>query len=154
MNHATTPLLTLLLTLVLAPLARSAEMTDDQMENLVRRSYQYVAMYNVNNKCADEQVKGWNKSQADSQLKDHTLKVIARPNNDTLYIVAMLDLRKEPVILDIPAFDSDYISLLVSGYDHYVDMPLSTRQGNFKKPEKILFYSSRTEGYDGGQVDG
>lgn len=130
------------------------DLTDEQVENLVRRSYQYVAMYNVNNKCADDQVKGWNKYQADTQLKDHTLKVIARPNNDTLYVVAMLDVRKEPVILEIPAFDSEYISLLVSGYDHYVDMPLSTRQGDFKKPERILFYSSRTEGYDGEPVDG
>ncbi len=134
--------------------ASAVDLTDEQMENLVRRSYQYVAMYNVNNKCADDQVQGWNKYQADTQLKDHTLTVIARPNNDTLYIIAMLDVRKEPVILEIPAFDSEYISLLVSGYDHYVNIPLSTRQGDFKKPERILFYTSRTEGYDGEPVGG
>ncbi|KPK53021.1 MAG: hypothetical protein AMS22_08070, partial [Thiotrichales bacterium SG8_50] len=28
----------------------SAQLTDEQVENIVRRSYQYVAMYNVNNK--------------------------------------------------------------------------------------------------------
>jgi hypothetical protein len=129
------------------------ELTDDEVENLVRRSYQYVAMYNVNNK-ASEISGGWNKFLADTQLKDHTLKLIARPNNDTLYITAMLDLRKDPVILEMPAFDSKYVSLMISGYDHYVDIPLSTRQGDFEKPERILLYTARTEGYKGAPVDG
>ncbi len=35
------------------------DLTDEQVENLVRRSYQYVAMYNVNNKFAIKQG-GWN----------------------------------------------------------------------------------------------
>ena len=65
-------------------------------------------MYNVNNKGAI-QYGGWNLCDVDTELKDHTLKVIARPNNDSLYITRMLDLRK--------------------------------------KPEKILFYTERTEGY-------
>jgi hypothetical protein len=99
-------------------------------DNIVRRSYQYVAMYNVNNKAA-EHAGGWNKFLADTQLKDHTLKIIARPNNDTLYISILLDLRKAPVILELPAFDSKYVSLMVSGYDHYVDIPMSTRLGDF-----------------------
>jgi hypothetical protein len=87
-------------------------------------------------------------------LKDHTYKDIARPNNDTLYVNSMLDVRKEPVILEIPAFESDYMSLMVCGYDHYVNIPLSTRLGNFRKSTRILFYTSRTEGYDGKPVDG
>ena len=134
------------------PAARG-ELTDDAVDNLVRRSYQYVAMYNVNNKSALKQ-DGWNTVQADTELKDHTLKLIARPNNDTLYISAMLDLRKDPVILEMPAFDSDYVSLMVTGYDHYVNVPMATRLGDFKKPEKMLFYSERTEGYGGEAVDG
>jgi hypothetical protein len=130
------------------------EMTDEQIENLVRRSWQYVAMYNVNNKGA-LQYDGWNIVDVDTKLKDHTLKVIARPNNDSLYITAMLDLRKDPVILDMPAFDSKYVSLMVTGYDHYVNIPLSTRQGDFKKPQKMLIFSERTEGYKKGtQVKG
>jgi hypothetical protein len=32
--------------------ASAVELTDAQVDNLVRRSYQYVAMYNVNNKFA------------------------------------------------------------------------------------------------------
>jgi hypothetical protein len=51
----------------------------------------------------------------------------------------------------MPAFDSKYVSLMVTGYDHYVNIPLSTRQGNFKKPETMLFFTERTEGYEKGE---
>ena len=129
------------------------KLSDAKIEDLVRRSYQYVAMYNVNNKFALKQG-GWNTVVADTQLKDHTMRDIARPNNDTLYIGCMLDLRKDPVILDIPAFDSKYVSLMVTGYDHYVNVPMSVTTGDFKKPEKVLFYTARTKGYDGNPVKG
>ena len=128
-------------------------LSDAQIENIVKRSYQYVAMYNVNNKFAFKQG-GWNKLQADTELKDHSMREIARPNNDSFYSVALLDLRGEPVILDLPAFNSNYVSLMVTAYDHYVDVPKATRKGDFKKPEKILFYSDRTQGYDGEEVAG
>lgn len=132
----------------------AASMSDEQLEDLVKRSYQFVAMYNVNNKAA-VQFGGWNNCDAGTKLKDHTLKVIARPNNDSLYITCPLDLRKEPVILDMPAFDSEYVSLMITGYDHYVNIPLSTRQGDFHKPQKLLIFSQRTEGYKKGeQVEG
>ena len=75
-----------------------------------------------------------------------------RPNNDTLYIGAMLDLTREPMILEAPAFDSKYVSLMVTGYDHYVNIPMSTRNGDFDKPARILFYTERTKGYDGAAV--
>ena len=129
-------------------------LTDERVEDLVRRSWQYVAMYNVNNKGA-ALYGGWNLCDVDTELKDHNLKVIARPNNDSLYISCTLDLRKEPVILDMPAFDSKYVSLMVTGYDHYVNIPMSTRQGDFAEPESMLFFSERTEGYEKGeQVEG
>ena len=127
-----------------------ADLTDGQIENIVRRSYQYVAMYNVNNKFAMKQG-GWNTCVADTELKDHTMSEIARPNNDTLYITCMLDLRKDPVILEMPAFDSMYVSLMVTGYDHCVNVPMTTRLGDFKKPEKMLFYTARSEGYQKGE---
>ncbi len=125
-----------------------AILTDDQIENLVKRSYQYVAMYNVNNKFAMK-AGGWNTVDSDTKLKDHTMREIARPNNDSFYASALLDLRTEPVIMYLPAFDSKYVSLMVTAYDHYVDVPKATRKGDFQKPEKILFYSDRTEGYNG-----
>jgi len=78
--------------------------------DLVRRSYQYVAMYNVNSKFALKQG-GWNTCMADTKLKDHTMREVARPNNDMLYISCLLDLRKDPVIIEIPAFDTKYASL-------------------------------------------
>ncbi len=126
---------------------------DADVENLVRRSFQYVAMYNVNNKFAEAQG-GWNTVVANTTLKDHTAQSIARPNNDTLYISAMLDLRAEPIVLDMPAFDSKYVSLMITGYDHYVNVPMATRLGDFQKPEKMLIYSARTSGYDGQPVEG
>ena len=129
------------------------QLSDEQVDNIVRRSYQYVAMYNVNNKFALAQG-GWNTVAADTRLKDHTMTEIARPNNDTLYVGAMMDLRKDPVVLDIPAFDSTYASLMVTGYDHYVNVPLSVTKGDFSEPVKALFYTSRTEGYAGEKVEG
>jgi len=110
-------------------------------------------MYNVNNKFALTQG-GWNFCVSGTELKDHTMTDIARPNNDTLYISCMLDLRKDPVILEIPAFDSKYVSLMVTGYDHYVNVPMSVTKGDFSKPEKVLFYTSRTEGYDASKIEG
>lgn len=130
-----------------------AILSPEQIENLVRRSYQYVALYNVNNKFAMSQG-GWNTLQADTRLKDHTMTDIARPNNDSFYTSALLDLRKEPYIISWPAFDSKYVSLMVTAYDHYVHVPKSTRQGDFKKPERILFYSENTEGYQGESIEG
>ena len=80
--------------------------------------------------------------------------MLARPNNDTLYITCMLDLRKDPAIIDIPVIDSKYVSLIGVAYDHYINVLLSTRKGDFKKPEKVLFYSARTAGYKGEKVKG
>ena len=128
-------------------------LSDEQVENLIKRSYQYVALYNVNNKFALKQG-GWNTLQSDTQLKDHTMREIARPNNDTFYMSALLDLRAEPIIMDLPAFDSKYVSLMVTSHDHYVDVPKTTGNEDFDKPEKILFYSDRTKGYHGEQVIG
>ena len=128
-------------------------LSDEQVENIVRRSYQYVALYNVNNKFALKQG-GWNTLQSDTELKDHTMREIARPNNDTFYMTALLDLRAEPIILDLPAFGSQYVSLMVTAYDHYVGVPKTTGHGDFEKPEKILFYSDRTKGYKGEEVIG
>lgn len=136
----------------------SLNLTDEQIENIVRRSYQYVALYNVVNKGAmapqNPTHSGWNSCFVNTQLTDHNLKIIARPNNDTLYIGCGLDLRKDAFILDIPAFSSKYVSLMTFGYEHYVDVPLTTRMGDFRKPEKILFYTKRTEGYNGEPVAG
>jgi hypothetical protein len=138
--------------------ATVVKLTDAQIENIVRRSYQYVALYNVINKSTmdpnNPAMTGWNNCIADTELKDHNLKVIARPNNDTLYIGCAFDLRKDAMILDIPAFSSKYVSLMTFTYDHYVNVPLTTRNGDFQKPEKVLFYSARTEDYNGEPVDG
>lgn len=132
------------------------ELTDAQVENIVRRAYQYVALYNVINKSALDATNptstgGFNKMRVNTALLDHNIKAIARPNNDTLYIICMLDLRKDPIVFDIPSFKSTYVSLMTSAYDHYVDVPLSMTKGDFAKPQKVLLYSARTQGYKKGQ---
>ena len=130
--------------------AQKATLNDQQIDNLVRRSYQYVAMYNVIHKLALKFGGRWNVCEADTELKDHTLRVIARPNNDTLYIACLVDVRQDPVIVDMPAFDSKYVSLMITAYDHYVNIPMATSLGDFGKPEKMLIYSARSEGYKKG----
>jgi hypothetical protein len=138
--------------------AATSGMSDAEIENLVRRSYQYVAMYNVINKGAMMEENptrtGWNGTSAAASLLDHTMKAIARPNNDTLYVTTIMDLRAQSVIVSYPAFDSKFVALETSAYDHYVDIPLSSTRGDFQQPTRILYYTERTEGYGGEPVEG
>ncbi len=143
------------------PMAQKAiKLSDQEVENLVRRSYQYVAMFNVIQKFALDLASdrmftdGFNKPKASTALADHNMKSIARPNNDTLYQIAVLDLRLDPVIIEFPVIDSKYVALQTSGYDHYPDVPLATSKGDFKIPTKVLFYTDRTEGYHGQEIKG
>jgi hypothetical protein len=135
------------------------QLSEEQVKNIVMRSYQYVAMYNVINKNAMHygaltNTSGWNVYVADTELKDHNFKTIARPNNDTFYGGCILDLRSEPFIVEFPAFESKYVVLETSAYDHYCDIPLSTTMGDFKEPASMLFYTARTKGYSGEAVEG
>lgn len=157
-----TTMMTLVSGLAFTGLAYSTEhveLTDEQMDDLVMRSYPYVAMFNVNNKFALDESNplntgGYNQYRANTELADHTLKAIARPNNDTLYGIAMIDVTEQPVVMAFPGFDSNYVSLMVTAYDHYVNIPMSVSQGDFSEPTNILFYSARTPGYDGMPIDG
>jgi hypothetical protein len=139
--------------------AQTREMSDAEMTNLVRRSYQYVALYNtlsgfaLNDKNPFS-THGWNKTYKPTALTDATVTAIAGPNNDTLYVISTLDLRKEPVVISYPAFESKFVSLETSSYDHYCGIPLSTTKGDFRKPTRVLYYTANTEGYKGGSVPG
>ena len=55
-----------------------------------------------------------------SQLADASTTVVVRPNNDTLYSSAWLDLRSEPVVLTVPEVPDDryYVIQLVDLYTH------------------------------------
>jgi len=46
------------------------------------------------------------------------------------------------------------MSRLVTAYDHYVNIPMSTTKGDFSEPATMLFYSERTPDYDGAPVEG
>ena len=138
----------------------AAALDDAQIENLVRRSYQYVAMYNVNQKMALQKegvnTHGYNKGMKNTHLFDHSARFIARPNNDVLYQLAMLDLRKDAIVFEMPAIDSKYVSMMATAYDHYENIPMSTtdEDGDFRDPKTILFYSARTENYHGENIEG
>ena len=138
----------------------SVELSNAQVENIVRCSYQYVALFNVIQKFALEPASGemfmdgFNRPKASTALADHTMTSISRPNNDTLYQGAVLDLRHDPVIVEFPAIDSKFIVLETSGYDHYTGVPLASSKEDFKKPMKVLFYTDRTEGYQGWEIKG
>ncbi len=134
-------------------------LTLEQIQNIVQRSYQYVALYNLENKLVNDETKptftvGWNKIRIDYTKSDNAFKSIARPNNDTLCLTAILDLRKEPVILKFPSFDSKYVSLEITGFDHYCKVPFSSTKGDFLKPTNLLFYTKRTGNYEGQSIDG
>jgi hypothetical protein len=134
------------------------DLTGAKIKEIVQRSYQYVAMYNVNQKMAlaEEGVatKGYNKGMRRTELFDHSVQFIARPNNDVLYQLAMLDLRKDAIVFKIPAMESKFVSMMATGYDHYVNIPASTVEASFNKPQTILFYTERTELYNGEDIEG
>jgi len=137
----------------------ASNLTDEELTTIVKQSYQYVAMYNVNNNFAMMESnplssQGWNKTKFNLDLADHTVKSIARVNNDTYYIISMLDLRDDAVVINYPAFDTKYASLEVSGYDHYVTVPIATSKGDFKEETSILYYSDRTKNYKGEAIEG
>ncbi len=139
----------LLIVLFLAPgfatpatAQKPIDLSDGQIEKLVRLSYPYVPLYNVNHKIAlntssPMNTGAWNKSVAITSLTDHNLQVIASPNNDTLHLPAMIDVRQEPMFLEYPSFDSKYVSLTIVAYDHYVNIPMSTTKGDVDKPSRI-----------------
>jgi len=159
MKFMTQWLVTFVLATGFAGTSALADLSSAEMENLVRRSYQYVALYDtITNWALNEKSPfysgGFNKTFSAKGLMDASARDIPRPNNDTLYVISMLDLRAEPVIVHYPAFSSRYVSVETSALDHYVNIPLATSKGDFKEPTSILYYSARTEGYSGEPVDG
>lgn len=131
------------------------------VKDIVQRSYQYVAMFNVNTKNALSPQKyvfsteGWNKIRYNGTLSDDNARSVAQPNNDVLYQPLMLDLTGDPIVVDVPSFSSKYASLETTAFDHYPQIPLSTSKGDFGQPVKLMFYSRRSQGFrPGDQVAG
>ena len=139
--------------------APAVELSDADAQNVVRRSLQYVALYDTLlnftfNKKNPFASGDWNKTHYPQGLMDASVRAIPRPNNDTLYVLSLMDLRQDPVVIHYPAFSSRFVSLETSSMDHYVNMPLATSKGDFKKPTTFLYYSAHTEGYKGEPVKG
>ena len=88
-----------------------SDLSQDEVENVVRRSYQYAALYNTLfnfalNEKSPFYTGGWNKTYKAHDLTDASARDIPRPNNDSLYVLSMLDLRVEPMIVHYPVFSS------------------------------------------------
>ena len=101
------------------PAAQAVKMTDTDAQNLVRRSLQYVALYDTLpnftfNKKNPFASGGWNKTHYPEGLMDASVRAIPRPNNDTLYVLSLMDLRQDPVVIHYPAFSSRFVSLETS----------------------------------------
>ncbi|MAG29857.1 MAG: hypothetical protein CL908_03065 [Deltaproteobacteria bacterium] len=141
------------------PLSSKPALTSAEMENLVRRSYQYVALYDSLVDWASNEESlfyggGWNETCFPKGLVKASARGVPQPNNDTLYVVSMLDLRAEPVIVHYPAFTSRFVSLVTTALDHYVNVPLATSKGDFEQPTSVLYYSAHTHGYSAEPVEG
>ena len=97
----------------------TGDLSAAELENLVRRSYQYVALFNtLNNFAVNDKnpfaAGGWNKTHYPQGLMDASVRAIPRPNNDTLYVLSLLDLRNDAVVIEYPAFHSKFVSLETS----------------------------------------
>lgn len=124
--------------------------SDENLRELVTYTYPYVAIFNTLNNLVEKPqnssvgTDGWNKLLIPTGLTDHFMTAIPRPNNDSLYLMASLDLRQEPMVIVYPPFNSDYIVLEVSSLDHSIDIPLSSTKGDFTNMTKVLYYSDQT----------
>ncbi|MEQ9694942.1 hypothetical protein [Shimia sp. SDUM112013] len=99
-------------------------LAEAQIEERVRRSYQYVAVFNVNDKFAldpDNPMSTGGHNRVFSCRPRHRLALSGRPDR----------LTEQPVFMELPTFDSTYVSLMVTGYDHSENIPMSTTKDDF-----------------------
>ena len=139
--------------------AASGEFSVEEIDNLVRRTYPYVAMFNVINKGAMMEENptrtGWNGTYAATGLLDHTSKSHCAPQQRHALHHHHHGPEERAGHRLLPGLRLDVRgSLEISAYDHYVDIPLTTTKGDFEEPAKVLYHTERTPGYDGGPVEG
>jgi hypothetical protein len=73
-------------------------------------------------------------------IPDYTFTDVVTPNADTLYSVAMLDLKTEPVILSVPAMESGryYLMQLMDAWTNVFAAPGTRTTGNGKGDFAII----------------
>lgn len=70
------------------------------------------------------------------QFPDHTFKKVVKPNNDTYYSTAWLDLKTQPIILTVPATDRYYLIPLYDAWTNVFATPGTRTTG--AKPQSFL----------------
>lgn len=61
---------------------------------------------------------------------DHTLTAVVKPNVDTYYSIAWLDLEKEPLVLSVPATKHYYLLPILDAYSNVVESPGTRTTGS------------------------
>jgi hypothetical protein len=87
---------------------RKSNLTKDEVVSIVREAYLYAApmiytdVTRINSSAPDNQL------HYITQFPDHTFKHVVAPNNDTNYSTAFLELKDEPVVVEIPDMQGRY----------------------------------------------
>ena len=62
---------------------------------------------------------------------DDTFKDVVKPNVDTLYTMAWMDLSKEPMVLNVPDIDRYYLLPLLDAYSNVFESPGTRTSGSY-----------------------
>ena len=89
--------------------------------------------YSINNR---KQGAPLNQFYHKKQFPDHTYKTVVKPNNDTYYSTAWLDLREQPIILSVPATERYYLLPIYDAWTNVIATPGTRTTG--KEAQKFL----------------
>ncbi len=78
------------------------------------------------------------------KFPDHTLTAVVKPNVDTYYSIAWMDLKKEPLVLSMPATDRYYLLPMLDAYSNVFASPGTRTTGT--EAQQFLIAGPNWEG--------